>query len=107
MKGAFEPVWLELACELPDIFLLLSWDLFNGSLLFPHQLLNNLVQQHCANSSVALGHMGSCLSRLIFLCFSPVRVVLDKVNGFLFNPLSADLRLLLLYLKPEKLTVLL
>lgn len=107
MKGDFESVGLELACELPDIVLLLSWDLFNGLLIFPHQLPNNLVQQHCANSSVALGHTRSCLSRLIFLCFSPVRVVFDKVNGFLLTPLSADLRLLLLYLEPEKLTVLL
>lgn len=84
MKGAFESVGLQPACELPDIFLLLSWDLLNNLLIFPHQLPDNLVHQHCANSSVTLGHPGSCLSRLLFLCFSPVRVVFDKVNGFLF-----------------------
>lgn len=105
MKGGFDFDWVGTS-------LWTAWYLpafvvgFVQQLIF-HPLLNNLDQQYCANKKAALRHMGSCLSRITFLCFfSPVRGAFYKLNCFALNLLFADLRLLLLYLQPEKLSVL-
>lgn len=73
---------------------------------FSHPLLNNLDRQYCTNRIAALRHLASCLSRMIFVCFSPGSVAFHQLNGFIWSLLFADLRLLLLHLEPEKLTVL-